>query len=152
MLQVITPSKKQSLHVPPWVDRPTPSHATGWGNSIKCLSQGTATRFLQKNMAYIFMTVFAKIKFSWSENNKTSSVEKKSALKANFCWNPCRAKIGVCNVLVFLNDHATKNKRHAMQQTKRLCLGNHSFVKVPPRNCKGNFSVFESSCHLLLPV
>jgi len=32
-------------------------------------------------------------------------------------------------------------------------LGTHSFVKVPqPGDSKGTFSVFESSCHLLLPV
>jgi len=32
-------------------------------------------------------------------------------------------------------------------------LGTHLFVKVPrPGNSEGTFSVFESSCHLLLPV
>jgi len=32
-------------------------------------------------------------------------------------------------------------------------LGTHLFVKVPqPEDSEGNFSVFESSCHLLLPV
>jgi len=32
-------------------------------------------------------------------------------------------------------------------------LGTHLFVKVPlPRDSEGTFSVFESSCHLLLPV
>jgi len=34
-----------------------------------------------------------------------------------------------------------------------LGLGTHLFVKVPrPGDSKGTFSVFESSCHLLLPV
>jgi len=32
-------------------------------------------------------------------------------------------------------------------------LGTHLFVKVPrPGDSEGTFSVFESSCHLLLPV
>jgi len=34
-----------------------------------------------------------------------------------------------------------------------LDLGTHLFVKVPqPENSKVTLSVFESSCHLLLPV
>jgi len=34
-----------------------------------------------------------------------------------------------------------------------LGLGTHLFVKVlRPGESEGNFSVFESSCHLLLPV
>jgi len=34
-----------------------------------------------------------------------------------------------------------------------LGLGTHLFVKEPrPGNSEGTFSVFESSCHLLLPV
>jgi len=34
-----------------------------------------------------------------------------------------------------------------------LDLGTHLFVKVPrPGGSKVTFSVFESSCHLLLPV
>jgi len=38
---------------------------------------------------------------------------------------------------------------------KLLGLGTHNFVKVPrPRDSEGQgpFSVFESSCHLLLPI
>jgi len=36
---------------------------------------------------------------------------------------------------------------------KCLGLGTHLFVKVPrPGDSDGTFSVFESSCHLLLPV
>jgi len=32
-------------------------------------------------------------------------------------------------------------------------LGTHVFVKVPrPGNSEGTFSIFESSCHLLLPL
>jgi len=35
----------------------------------------------------------------------------------------------------------------------RRGLGTHLFVKVPPPgDSEGTFSVFESSCHLLLPV
>jgi len=34
---------------------------------------------------------------------------------------------------------------------KGLGLGTHLFVKVPrPRDSEGTFSVFESSCHMLL--
>jgi len=34
-----------------------------------------------------------------------------------------------------------------------LGLGTHLFVKVPwPRDSERTFSVFESNCHLLLPV
>jgi len=35
----------------------------------------------------------------------------------------------------------------------RIGLGTHLFVKIPrPGDSEGTFSVFESSCHLLLPV
>jgi len=35
----------------------------------------------------------------------------------------------------------------------RLGLGTHLFINtLRPRNSEGTFSVFESSCHLLLPV
>jgi len=31
-------------------------------------------------------------------------------------------------------------------------LGTHLFIKVPRRDSEGTFLVFESNCHLLLPV
>jgi len=35
----------------------------------------------------------------------------------------------------------------------KLCLGTHLFAKVlRPGDSQGTFSVFESSCHMLLPV
>jgi len=40
-----------------------------------------------------------------------------------------------------------------INNAKQIGLGTHLFIKVPrPGDSEVTFSVFESSCHLLLPV
>jgi len=48
-----------------------------------------------------------------------------------------------------------KSKRKSVKEAKAegLIIGTHLFVKEPrPGDSKVTFSIFESSCHLLLPV
>jgi len=48
---------------------------------------------------------------------------------------------------------SSTHESEKIEQLFTLSLGTHLFVKVlRPGDSKGTFSVFESSCHLLLPV